>query len=270
MKEESTAMKIFACLPLAALVLVITCYAQTGQQLWPIHSEQRDRPPVVTPPQQLGQPPADAIILFDGKDTSKWVSDKGGSIKWKVEDGYMQVVKKAGSIRTLEEFGNCQLHIEWWTPPGLGPKATGQERSNSGVFFMGRYELQVLDSYTEDNYKDNRTYADGQAASLYGQYPPLVNACRKPGQWQSYDVSFLRPLFDAGGKCIRPARITVFHNGVVVHNNVDIQGATAHKQKAKYSPHGKGPLSLQDHGAPVRYRNIWIREMPEQPYTVAD
>lgn len=206
-----------------------------------------------TPPEQLGQPPSDAIILFDGKDASRWVSDKGGDLKWKVEHGYMEVVKDTGGIHTVKEFGNRQSHIEWRTPPGVDPKVTRQDRSNSGLFFMGRYELQVLDSYTENNYKDNRTYADGQAASLYGQHPPLVNACRRPGRWQSYDVSFLRPIFDAKGKCVRPARITVFHNGVVVHNNVDIQGSTAHKKKAKYSSHGGGPLRLQDHGGPVRY-----------------
>jgi len=134
------------------------------------------------------------------------------------------------------------------------------------VFFMGKYELQILDSY------NNRTYADGQAASIYGQYPPLVNVCHKPGQWQSFDVSFLRPIFDEAGKCIRPARITVFHNGVVVHNNVEIWGTTAHKVKnPKYSRHpAKLPLGLQDHGDLVKYRNIWIRELPEQPYLIAD
>jgi hypothetical protein len=130
---------------------------------------------------------------------------------------------------------------------------------------MGKYEMQVLDSYQND------TYADGQAGSIYGQYPPMVNACRKPGEWQCYDVSFLRPIFDADGKCIRPARVTVLHNGVVVQNNVEIQGATVHKQKAKYSPHeDKLPLMLQDHGNPIRFRNIWLRELPEQPYLTAD
>jgi len=130
---------------------------------------------------------------------------------------------------------------------------------------MGIYELQILDSY------ENETYTDGQAASIYGQYPPLVNACRKAGRWQSYDISFLRPIFDKKGKCIRPARITVFHNGVVVHNNVEIKSSTEHKKKAKYSPHAdKLPLGLQDHNNPMRFRNIWIRELPEQPYLIKD
>ncbi|MHC4595353.1 MAG: 3-keto-disaccharide hydrolase, partial [Planctomycetota bacterium] len=179
--------------------------------------------------------------------------------------GYMEVVKKTGDIRTKRAFGNCQLHIEWATPRKVSPKEIGQKRGNSGVFFMGKYELQILDSY------ENETYADGQAASIYGQYPPLVNACREPGQWQSYDVSFLRPIFNKKGKCIRPARITVFHNGVVVQNNVEIKGSTAHKKKAKYSPHAdKLPLGLQDHNNPMRFRNIWIRELPEQPYLIKD
>jgi len=182
----------------------------------------------------------------------------------------MEVIKKSGYIRTIKEFGNCQLHIEWWVPPGVDPKITDQKRSNSGVFFMGKYEVQVLDSYTDDNYKTNKTYADGQASAIYGQYPPLVNASREPGQWQSYDISFLRPLFDDQGKLIRPASITVLHNGVVVHNNVEVKGATAHKKKAKYSSHDKGPIRLQDHGSPIRFRNIWIRELPEQPYLIAD
>jgi hypothetical protein len=130
---------------------------------------------------------------------------------------------------------------------------------------MGIYELQILDSYKND------TYPDGQAASIYSQYPPLVNTCRKPGQWQSYDVSFVRPIFDGTGKCIRPARITVLHNGAVVHNNVEIKGRTEHKKKAEYRPHpDKGPISLQDHGNPMQFRNIWIRELPEQPYLIAD
>jgi hypothetical protein len=163
------------------------------------------------------------------------------------------------------------LHIEWRTPTGLDPKITGQKRSNSGVFFMDRYEVQVLDSYTDDYYKTNRTYADGQAAAIYGQNPPMVNACRPAGRWQSYDISFLRPLFDENGRCIRKARITVTHNGVVVHNNLDIEGTTSHKRKAKYGrPHEKGRIRLQDHGNPMCFRNIWIRELPEQPYLIKD
>jgi len=263
MNRKSPPTKAIVCLLVAALGLVISCYAQKEQQFWGVHDEKRPLPAVITPPDAFGQPPSDAIILFDGKDTSQWVSDKGGGVKWKVENGYMEVVKGTGGIHTVKPFGSCQLHIEWATPKVVAGK--GQGRGNSGVFFMGRYELQVLDSY------ENQTYADGQAGSIYGQHPPLVNASRKPGEWQSYDVSFLRPLFDDKGNCIRPARITVFHNGVVVQNNVEIQGATAHKQKAKYSRHDdKLPVGLQEHGNPIQFRNIWIRELPEQPYLIAD
>ena len=272
MYTKSTTTKISVCLLVAALGLAISCYAQKAAQAWKVHDRERPCPPVVAPPQQFGQPPSDAIILFDGKDTSQWEIDRqeGGDIKWKVENGYMEIAKKAGGIRTKKSFGNCQLHIEWAVPADVDPKITDQSRSNSGVFLMGRYEIQVLDSYTADNYKDNRTYADGQASGIYGQYPPLVNACRKGGEWQSYDISFLRPLFDDKGSCIRKARVTVIHSGVVVHNNVELQGATAHKAIAKYSPHGQAPISLQDHGNPVRFRNIWIRELPEQPYSVTE
>jgi len=272
MEGKSIVMKFAVCLLAVALGLTITSSAENS---YTVHDVNRPNPLVITAPKGFGQPPSDAIILFDGKDTSQWQNEKGsGPVKWKIKNGYMEVVKKAGDIRTdirtVKEFGNCQLHIEWWVPPGLDPKITDQKRSNSGVFFMGRYEVQVLDSYTADNYKDNKTYADGQAAAIYGQYPPLVNACRRSGQWQSYDISFLRPLFDDKGMCVRPARITVLHNGVVVHNNVEIKGTTEHKKKAQYSPHDKGPIRLQDHGNPIRFRNIWIRELPEQPYLIAD
>lgn len=266
--NKSTLKNIVLCLLVAALCVAISCYAQQSQRLWGVHDRERDRPPVITPPAEFGQPPSDAIVLFDGRDTSKWASDKGGPVKWKVENGYMEVVKKSGGIHTKKGFGNCQLHIEWWVPPGVDPKITDQKRSNSGVFLMGRYEVQILDSYTANNYRDNKTYADGQAAAIYAQYPPLVNACRKPGQWQSYDISFVRPLFDEQGNLVRPARITLFHNGVVVHNNVEIKGTTAHKKKSEYSPHGEGPIRLQDHGNPVRFRNIWIRELPEEAYLI--
>jgi hypothetical protein len=176
----------------------------------------------------------------------------------------MEIVKKGGGIRTVKSFGNCQLHIEWASPKP--PKGKSQSRGNSGIYFMERYEVQILDSYTADNYKDNRTYADGQAASLYGQYRPIVNACRKPGEWQTYDISFLAPKFDKDGKLVRRARVTVLHNGIVVQNNVEYWGPSGHKQKnPKYSWHEeKRPISLQNHGSPVRFRNIWIRELPEQ------
>jgi len=274
MKEKSIFMRIAACLLVVGLALTISTYAAKQQQKkWKIHDRRRPRPPVIIPAEQFGQPPSDAIILFDGKASTlkaHWDSDKGGPVTWKVENGYMEITKKAGDIHTKKSFGNCQLHIEWWTPPDVPPKITDQKRSNSGVFFMGRYEVQILDSYTDDNYRTNKTYADGQAAAIYAQHPPMMNACRKAGQWQSYDIAFLSPLFDENGKCIRKARITVLHNGVVVHNNLEIEGTTAHKQKARYTPHGKGPIRLQDHGNPLRFRNIWIRELPEQPFLIAD
>ena len=262
MKRKSTVTKVIFCLLVVALCIVVSSYAQKQQEKYAIHDETRPKPPVITLPVQVGQPSSDAIILFNGKDLSEWASDKSGDAKWKVENGYMEV-NKTGGIHTKKAFGNCQLHIEWATPAKV--EGSGQGRGNGGVFLMSTYELQVLDSY------ENPTYADGQAASIYGQYPPIVNACRKPGEWQTYDVSFLRPIFDESGKCVRPARITVLHNGVVVQNNIEIQGLTAHKQKAKYNRHDdKLPISLQDHGHPMRFRNIWIRELPEQPYLAAD
>jgi len=224
-----------------------------------VHDEKRPAAPVVAPAtaDQPGSPPGDALVLFDGKDLSAWRDAQGGPARWKVQDGYVEVVKKTGTMQTAGEFGNCQLHIEWATPA----KAEGgsQGRGNSGVFLMGRYEIQVLDSY------NNPTYADGQAGAVYGQAPPLANVCRRPGEWQSYDIIFLRPMFGEGGLLVRPGRITVLQNGVAIHNNYAIQGATEHKKLAQYAPHGdKGPLVLQEHGNPVRFRNIWIRELPEE------
>jgi hypothetical protein len=262
MRDRIGVLKSLVCLLFLSFALSVG--AGTGKDKYDVHDETRPRPLVMTAPEKPGQAPSDATILFDGTGLSEWASDSGGDAKWAVnkEQGYMEIPKKAGGIHTKKEFGNCQLHIEWATPP---PAGSGQGRGNSGVFFMGRYELQILDSY------DNQTYADGQAASIYGQYPPLVNVCRKPREWQSYDVSFLRPIFDKDGNVVRKARITVLHNGVLVHNNVEIMGSTAHKIKAKYSSHrDKGPINLQDHGNPMRFRNIWIRELPEQPYLIAD
>ena len=267
---KTSLMKVIVCFLLVAMVMGISCFAAMQAKKYDVHDKTRENPAVIKPPRRLGQPPSDAIVLFDGKDTSQWVSEKrgGGDVPWKIENGYMEVVRKSGGIRTKKTFGNCQLHVEWCTPEGIDPAITDQKRSNSGVFLMDRYEVQVLDSYTRDNYKDNKTYADGQAAALYGQHPPMVNACRKPGQWQTYDISFLKPLFDENGKLVRKARITVLHNGVVVHNNIEIEGTTSHKKKAAYRPHQSGHIRLQDHNNPIRFRNIWIRELPEQPYLI--
>jgi hypothetical protein len=233
-----------------------TAAQKADLEKWAIHDLDRPLPPVVDPG-PAGPPllaPADAVILFDGKDLSQWEDGKGGAAGWKVENGYAEVVAKTGSIRTKKGFGDCQLHIEWAAPVEV--KGESQERGNSGVFLMDIYEVQVLDSF------NNRTYADGQAAAVYGQYPPLVNACRKPGEWQSYNIVFCRPHFDAAGKLLQPARMTVLHNGILVHNNVELTGPTAHKARPPYKPHpDRLPLSLQDHGNPVRYRNIWLREL---------
>ncbi|MCK4758525.1 MAG: DUF1080 domain-containing protein [Candidatus Aminicenantes bacterium] len=227
-----------------------------SEQQWKIHDPDRPLPPVVDPG-PAGDPmpaPKDAIVLFDGSDLSQWSDSKGQPARWKVENGYVEVVKKTGSIRTVRGFGDCQLHVEWSAP--LPATGEGQGRGNSGVFLMATYEVQVLDCYK------NKTYADGMAAAVYGQYPPLVNACRPPGEWQTYDIVFRRPHFAEDGSLIRPARMTVFHNDILVQDNVELMGPTAWKKRVLYKAHAdKLPLSLQDHGTPVRFRNIWIREL---------
>jgi hypothetical protein len=226
---------------------------------WKIHDSNRPVPSVIDPgtastQDSPGRPPSDAVVLFDGKDLSKWAHKDGSAAKWKVENGYAEVVAKTGYIYTHEAFGDCQLHVEFAEP--VPPKGESQERGNSGVFLMGLYEIQVLDSY------ENKTYADGQAAAVYGQYPPLVNASRAPGQWQSYDIVFHGPRFAKDGKLLRPARVTVLHNDVLVQDNVVLTGPTEHGERPPYKAHSeKLPLALQDHGDPVRFRNIWIREL---------
>jgi 3-keto-disaccharide hydrolase len=246
---------------LAAFAIPSASFAQAPIK-WKIHDEDRPVPPVITPgtpstQDTPGRAPSDAVVVFDGKDLSNWVQDGDGSAaKWKVENGYFEVVPGAGGIHTKQPFGDCQLHVEFAEP--LPAHGESQDRGNSGVFLMGLYEVQVLDSY------ENRTYADGQAAALYGQYPPLVNASLPPGQWQRYDIVFHGPRFDRSGKLLRPARVTVFHNGVLVQDEVQLTGPTAHKQRPPYKPTPeKLPLGLQDHHAPVRYRNIWVRELKE-------
>jgi hypothetical protein len=247
---------VFACAGTAGFTP--SARQRTMPEKWDIHDMNRPLPPVVDPG-PAGPPapaPSDALILFDGQNLSRWQAAEGGPAKWKVENGCMEVVAKAGSIRTNTGFGDCQLHVEWATPAVVSGE--GQDRGNSGVFLMDTYEVQVLDS------SNNRTYADGMAAAIYGQYPPLVNASRKPGEWQTYDIIFHRPRFDGEGKVTIPARMTVIHNGVLVQDNVELLGPTAHKMRVPYKAHAdKLPLSLQDHGNPVRYRNIWIRELKE-------
>ena len=213
----------------------------------------KTEPPIVTPGKTSADPPSDAIVLFNGKDLSRWRDKDGGAAKWNVRDGYVEVAPGTGDIFTSDKFGDVQLHIEWATPPI--PKGEGQERGNSGVFLMGRYEIQVLDSY------DNKTYYHGQAGAVYKQHAPLVNASRKPGEWQTYDIIFEKPRFE-GGKLAQPAYVTVIHNGVVAQHHQKIIGQMAHRIVKPYEPHqAEEPLALQDHDTPVRYRNIWVRRM---------
>lgn len=223
-------------------------------------------PPVVTPGEPAGffAPPSDAIVLFDGSEQSfqaNWTDTKGNPSQWKVVDDALESVKQAGYIQTKQNFGSCQLHVEWAAPSKV--EGDGQGRGNSGVFLMGQYEVQVLDSF------ENQTYADGQAGALYGRGKPLVNACRKPGEWQSYDIIFHRPLFDEQGKVVRRATFTVIHNGVVVQDHVVLSGGTGWMgphAASEYKAHpDKLPIALQDHGNPVRYRNVWVRELKDKP-----
>src|SRR5262245_51429226 len=241
--------------PLLSLALLVSVSDASAQD-WPIHSTERPQPKVIDPgpAQPSARPPSDAVVLFDGRDLSRWRSDNGGPARWKVESGYIEAVWGSGSLVSADSFGDVQLHIEWAAPhPARGQ---GQERGNSGVFLMGRYEVQVLDSY------HNTTYPDGQAGALYGQFPPLVNASRPPGEWQTYDIVFHAPHFDAAGKLLRAARVTVLHNNVLVQDNVELMGPTAHRQRPPYQAHtARLPISLQYHGNPVRYRNIWVRSL---------
>jgi hypothetical protein len=236
--------------------IVLAAALWAAQAKWAIHDPNRPMPPVVAPG-PAGPPvppPADAVVLFDGKSLAAWTDAKGQPAKWKVENGYMEVVPKTGEIRTVRGFGDCQLHVEWMAPAPA--KGTGQDRGNSGVFLMGLYEVQVLDCF------GNTTYADGMTAAIYGQFPPAVNACRPPGEWQTYDIVFHRPRFATDGKLFAPARMTVFHNGILVHECAVLTGPTQNQAQPPYKMHAdKLPISLQDHGHSVHYRNIWIREL---------
>lgn len=209
-------------------------------------------PPVVDPGDET-TPPSDAVVLFDGTDLSAW-EGRDGDAAWTVADGALTVAAGTGDIRTRRAFGDVQLHLEWRAPAEV--VGEGQERGNSGVYLMGLYEVQVLDSY------DNRTYSNGQAGSIYKQSMPAVNASRPPGQWQSYDIVFMAPHFDAAGDLERPATMTVFHNGVLIQNHFELQGPTVYIGEPAYEQHSaRLPLRLQDHGNPVGYRNIWVREL---------
>jgi hypothetical protein len=236
--------RLLLCLSYFAIAAKITAAEPTGEIPPP-----KDEPRVIDP----GPPPSDAIVLFGGKDLSQFKGEGDGPAKWEIKDG-VATVNGTGSISTKQEFGDCQLHVEWATPEKV--EGEGQGRGNSGILLQGRYEVQVLDSYI------NKTYYHGQAGSIYKQYAPLVNACRKPGEWQTYDIIFHAPRFDADGKLQKPGTVTVLQNGVLVQDNVEIKGTTGPAGAPKYHAHPvKQSLVLQDHHNPVRYRNIWIREL---------
>jgi hypothetical protein len=225
---------------------------------WRVHDDARPRPVVVTPGKTAPEAPSDAIVLFDGKNLDEWIMDKDNApADWIVKEGFMEVPPKGGVggyIKTKREFGDVQLHLEFATPEKV--EGNSQGRGNSGIFFLGSFELQILDSF------ENKSYADGQASALYGYKPPLVNAVRKPGEWQTYDIVFEAPKWDASGNLLKKAYITVFLNGVVTHNRQAYLGATGHKSVANYNTvQETGPIKLQDHGNPTRFRNIWIREL---------
>ena len=220
--------------------LAVTAAEFKSGIVWP-------EPPVVTPGATAADPPSDAVVLFDGKDLSQW---KNGE-NWEIKDGY--AIARKSIISTKQPFGTCQLHVEFATPTQV--TGTGQGRGNNGVFLMGRYEVQILDSY------DNKTYFDGQCASIYKQTPPMVNACRKPGEWQTYDIIFEAPKFRDDGSVERPAFATVIHNGVLVVNHFELQGGTFWDKPPSYTKHAeKEPLQLYYHGNEVKFRNIWLRE----------
>ena len=246
----------------AAVVIAVAWMARSGDaqvsDRWPIHSPDRPQPPVVIPVAAQGAqpmpPPSDAVLLFGRRDLNEWRGSNGATARWRVGDGYFEVTPGTGAIHSARGFGDIQLHIEWATP--IQVTGGGQDRGNSGIHLMGLYEVQILDSW------QNSTYPDGQAGAIYGQYPPLVNASRAPGEWQVYDIVFRAPRFDAQGAVTRPARITVLHNGILVQDNVELSGPTGHYQRPPYRAHAdRLPITLQDHGNPIRFRNIWVREL---------
>lgn len=228
-------------------------------QEWRVHDGKRPQPNLVVAGSHFSEnakAPQDAVVLFDGTDLSRWRSGSGGEAKWKIENGYMEVAR-TGGIQTRQEFQDFQLHLEFASPEKV--VGASQGRGNSGVIIFGKFEIQVLDSFK------NPTYPDGQAGAMYGQFPPRVNASRKPGAWQTYDLIFEAPQIDANGKLVKKANVTLFHNGVLVHHRKEFIGEVSHRGVAKYSKNTptKGGIHLQDHGNPVRYRNIWIRSLDE-------
>ena len=257
---------VFTCFAMTATAGLCVCLAadeipKTGTRAgWKQHDSDRPKPPVIEPatPGKPVAPPKGAVVLFDGSSLAAWQTSGGQPAGWKINDGAMEIVPGSGEIQTKDAFGDVQLHFEWSTPEP--PSGIGQDRGNSGIFLMGLYELQVLDSYLAN------TYTDGQAAAIYGQYPPIFNASRPPGEWQSFDVAFRRPHFGDSGTLLEPARITVVHNGILVQNNEEILGPTHWLRWRTYEQHeSQAPIKLQDHGHPVRFRNIWLLKLPERP-----
>lgn len=239
------------CIAFAAIAPPVTAQEYLSGIEW-------QRPPIVQPGKTDDAPPSDAVVLFGGEDASEWKN----SSSWKVEDGVL--ISGKGMITSEKEFGDCQLHIEWSAP--TPPQGTSQGRGNSGLFLMGKYELQILDSY------DNETYFDGQAGAIYKQTPPMANATRPPGEWNTYDVIWTAPRFKEDGSLESPAYITALHNGVLILNHFALLGDTPYNRPPRYEAHGPtGPIALQDHGNPVRFRNIWVREIkPPQGKQVRD
>ena len=229
--------------------VAMICWLPVGLFFTAAAMAEDPQPPVIDPGQP-GTPPSDAIVLFDGKDMTKFRGQNSPESKWKLENGVMETTS-GGGIFSKEEFGDCQLHVEWASPSVV--KGDGQARGNSGVYLMGRYEIQVLDCY------NNKTYPNGQCGAFYGHNAPLVNACRKPGEWQTYDIIFHTPKKQADGQ-VQPGSFTVLHNGVLIqdHIPVGVEGTTSCPLKG-YAE--KGPLYLQDHGNPVRFRNVWVRKL---------
>ncbi len=258
---------ILSAAGLSAAAVFAGLYGDTpdAKHAWAVHDRNRPNPVKITA--NPGLPPSDAIVLFDGteKTFANWCDKKGEPTKWKLVDGTLESVKGAGYISTKQAFGDCQLHLEWASPKKV--EGFGQGRGNSGVFLMGMYEIQVLDSFETDPSKDpnpNPNYADGQASAVYAENPPLVNASRGPGEWQTYDIVFHQPIWN-GDKMVWPGSVTVFHNGVLTQDHWEMEGLTTHCRRRPLAPHAtKLPLQLQDHGNPVHFRNIWIREIPSR------
>jgi hypothetical protein len=261
MKLITTKLVALTAITLFPLPLIAASNSSnSGKEPWQLAEETEvwtPVPPVVTANEN--SPPSDAVILFDGKSLSQWQGAEGGEAKWALQKGILTVAPKTGDIKTKESFCDVQLHVEWATPTKItgddGKELTSQARNNSGIFLQEQYEVQILDSY------NNKTYSNGQVGSIYKQHIPLVNPARAPGVWQTYDIIFTAPKFNDAKKLESPARITVLLNGVLVQNNVEIQGATAWIGKPVYTAHGCAPLRLQDHGNAVSFRNIWLRKI---------